>query len=109
MAQDAGDEIFSDGFEVLVTLTVDDYLGWCTVAVGSLAPSASQTLSLTERLGSIVNVDAQPNVGFIWGYWTGTDGDTSAAHDRNESTMVTMTADKTVLACCPFAAEPMCP
>lgn len=32
---------------------------------------------------------------------TGTDGDTTAAHDKNMTTTVTMTSDKTVLACCP--------
>ena len=54
---------------------------------------------------------AAPNSIFVWGYWTGTDGDTAAGHDTRMTTTVTMTSDKTVVACCPDPppAAPTCP
>ena len=107
-AQDAGDEIFNDGLDFMVTLTIDNYLSWCNVEVGNLAPSGGATVTLSERLGSTVFVDANPKAGFLWGYWTGTDGDTTAAHDKSQLTTVTMTTDKSVLACCPLPSGQPC-
>jgi hypothetical protein len=45
---------------------------------------------------------------FIWGYWTGTDGATNG-NDTSMHTTVTMDADKSVQACCPFTASPTTP
>jgi hypothetical protein len=50
---------------------------------------------------TVVNLNAVPNYIFVWGYWTGTDGDKTSAHDMSMSTTVTMTSNKTILACCP--------
>jgi hypothetical protein len=48
-----------------------------------------------------VNLHAAPNGSFVWGYWMNTDGDTSGSHDQNQTTTVTMSADKKVNVCCP--------
>jgi hypothetical protein len=81
-----------------VTLTISDYLAWCTVT----EQSAAYSMTKTFPKGTVVSLDAMPvSSAFVWGYWTGTDGDTSGTHDTNMMTTVTMTTDKTVLACCP--------
>ena len=107
-AQDTGDEIFDGGFDFTATLTISNYLSWCTVEVGNLAPTGGPTFTISERLGATVFVDANPKAGFVWGYWTGTDGDTTDAHDENQLTTVTMTSDKSLLACCPFPSKEPC-
>jgi hypothetical protein len=59
---------------------------------------------MTFPAGTVVNLGAMASASFfVWGYWVGTDGDTSAAHDTSMTTTVTMTASKTVQACCPDA------
>jgi hypothetical protein len=96
-----------DGGEVAVLLTIDDYQNWCTVAVdgdGGYRPQAAFVV------GSVVQLDASPQAGYGWGYWTGTDGDTGSG-DRNMSTTVTMNVAKQVVACCPqpSPAAQICP
>ncbi|HEY1811076.1 MAG TPA: hypothetical protein VGG74_01900 [Kofleriaceae bacterium] len=81
-----------------VTLTINNYLAWCTVTEQSAAFSMTKTFPK----GTVVSLDAMPaSSAFVWGYWTGTDGDTTGTHDTNMMTTVTMSADKMVLACCP--------
>lgn len=105
---DAGPSV--DG-GAMVTLTVQNYLAWCSVSVagGAASPAAIQTI--TVPVGTVVALDASALAGFVWGYWFGTDGDTSAAHDTTMTTMVTVDADMTVQACCPFPppAAATCP
>jgi hypothetical protein len=92
-----------------VTLTLKNYVNWCSVTVNGGTPStADQTLQFAP--GTVVVLHGQEaNASFVWGYWRGTDGDTSASHDTSQGTMVTMTADKTVQACCPTTAAPTTP
>ena len=39
-------------------------------------------------VGSVAQLDASPQPGYVWGYWTGTDGDTGSG-DHNMATTVT--------------------
>jgi hypothetical protein len=81
-----------------VTLSINDYLAWCSVT----EQGATYATSMTFPKGTVVNLGAMPvSTAFVWGYWTGTDGDTTAAHDTKMTTTVTMTGDKSVVACCP--------
>jgi hypothetical protein len=107
-AQDANDEIYGDGFEILFSLTISNFEAWCTISVDA-SPYAAAIPTSSYRIGTVVDLSAQPaTMEFVWGYWTGTDGDTGPSHDHNQNTTVTMTADKSVLACCPFSGSTTC-
>jgi hypothetical protein len=90
-----------------ITLTIENYLSWCTVTENG-GPLVG---AMTFPAGTVVHLGAVPESSlFIWGYWVGTDGDTGSAHDTNMMTTVTMTASKTVQACCPDAPpSPLAP
>ena len=93
-----------------VKLTVQNYLAWCSVSVqgGSASTNATQTVNVPA--GTVVNLTGdKANATFVWGYWFGTAGDTSAAHDTKKATTVTVTKDTVVQACCPFANAPNTP
>lgn len=96
-----------DGGEVAVILTITNYQNWCNVTVdgdGGYRPMAAFVI------GTVVQLDASPQPGYVWGYWTGTAGDTGSG-DPNMATTVTMNADKQVVACCPQSppAAQICP
>jgi hypothetical protein len=96
-----------DGGNVAVILTISDYLNWCNVTVdgdGGYMPMAAFVV------GAVVDLDASPKTGYVWGYWTGTDRDTGSG-DPNMATTVTMTTSKEVVACCPQSppAAQICP
>jgi hypothetical protein len=93
-----------------VTLKLENYLSWCSVSVNQGTASADATQTLTVPEGTVVplSATAASNV-FVWGYWVGTDGDTSASHDTAQAAMVTMDKSKVVQACCPFASSPSTP
>ena len=78
-----------------VTLTINNFDDWCTITEQGAASTATKSFAS----GTVVSLMATPNSGFVWGYWTGTD---VAGNNTSMSAMVTLTADKTVLACCPF-------
>jgi Divergent InlB B-repeat domain len=106
-AVDGGPDAGPDGGNLAVILTVSDYLNWCNVTVdgdGGYMPQAAFVL------GTVVDLDASPKTGYVWGYWTGTDGDTGSG-DPNLATTVTMNVSKEVVACCPQSppAAQICP
>jgi hypothetical protein len=106
-ASDSGDAASDGG---AVTLTVQNYLSWCTVAVNGGGSSTAATQTLNVQPGTVVNVSGDlSSATFVWGYWVGTAGDTTAAHDTSKTTTVTVNANKTIQACCPFAAAPNTP
>ena len=77
--------------------TLTNYQNWCTLTVdgdGGYMPLAALVV------GSVAQLDASPQPGYVWGYWTGTDGDTGSG-DHNMATTVTMNRNKQVVACCP--------
>ena len=97
----------ADAAPAKVTLTISDYLGWCSVSVNGGA-STSAPLPMSFTVGTVVHLSGDtiaPGV-FVWDYWRGTDGDTTSAHDTSMTTTVTMTTDKTVQACCPDVPPP---
>jgi hypothetical protein len=90
----------------MVTLTLQNYLAWCSVTVNGGGPStANQTLHFAP--GTVVNLHAdKASAAFVWGYWYGTAGDTTAAHDKSMDTTVVMSGNKTIQACCPLTGAP---
>jgi hypothetical protein len=105
LATTAGDMAVGADLAGTVTLKLENYLSWCSVSVngGTANTTAVQNLSFTK--GTTVNLMGdKANATFEWGYWVGTVGDTGASHDTTMGTTVVMSADKTVQACCPFAA-----
>jgi hypothetical protein len=84
------------------TLTVQNYLDWCDVTENGTVYPVSVPPVMSFAPGTVVNLNAAAATGFVWGYWTGTDGDTTSTHDKSMATTVTMTSNKTILACCPF-------
>ena len=105
-----GQDGAADG-PVLYTLTVQNYLDWCDVTENGTVYPVSAPPVMSFAPGTVVNVNAVAATGFVWGYWTGTDGDTTSAHDTSMTTAVTMTSNRTILACCPFPppASQTCP
>src|SRR3954468_18427538 len=71
------DPIFRNGFEQF-TLTVNDYLNWCSVTVNGGPPSSSLSTQYTFNEDVVVALTAKPLAGFQWGYWMGTDADNGA-------------------------------
>ena len=93
-----------------VTLKLEDYLSWCSVSVNGAAASENATQTLNVPQGTMVPLSASASSSvFVWGYWVGTDGDTSASHDTSQDATVTMDKSKVVQACCPFASSPNTP
>lgn len=93
-----------------VTLTLENYLAWCSVSVdgGAASTAASRVLQFPKDTVVALSGD-KANATFVFGYWVGTAGDTGPSHDTAMMTTVTMDADKTVQACCPFASSPNTP
>lgn len=101
------DTIFANGFEN-VTLTIDNFLAWCSVSVDGGAATANPPPAQFPS-GTVVSLFGQPvSPTFIWGYWRFTDGD-QGAHDTSQNTTITMASDRTVFVCCPFTNGSGCP
>jgi len=100
-----------DGGATMHTLTLNNTLSWCTVSVNGGTSSTAASRTFMFPAGTVVNLhgDTADSTVFVWGFWTGTDGDTTANHDHNMSTTVTMSSDKTVVACCPDIGQTTCP
>jgi hypothetical protein len=87
------------------TLHITNDLKWCNITVDGTTTTAASPADKSYAAGTVVHLSAVPTSGtFIWGYWTGTDGASATApnHDTNATTTVTMSANKSVTACCPF-------
>ena len=94
-----GDEIFPNGFEAPFTLTINNDVGWCNVTIDGGLPDSSFTITASIFPGIVAQLHADPLMGFIWGFWSGTDdGD----HFTMQDTTVTMTSDRSVEVCCPI-------
>ena len=102
------EKIFANGFESF-TLAIDNFASWCSVSVDGGVASSASSISNSFPEGKVVSLHAGPISDiFVWGYWTGTDAD-FGANDTNQTTEVTMSADRYVFACCPFPAIGTCP
>jgi hypothetical protein len=88
------------------TLKMNNYLSWCLVTEQGTDEGITDPVTLSFPAGMVVNLHAMAeSTSFMWGYWFGTDGDTTAAHDTNMTTTVTMTKDKIIQACCPITGD----
>ena len=90
------------------TLKMENYIQWCLVTEQGTDEGTTDPVTQSFPAGTVVNLHAMPDTGFVWGYWFGTDGDTTSAHDTNMTTTVTMTKDKTIQACCPITVAEGC-
>lgn len=109
---DAADTATGDTAETSAsfTLKIEDYLNWCKVSVNGGADSTAATQTFSFSSGTVVNLKGDTaGTLFVWGYWTGTAGDTTSSHDTAKTTTVTMTGNKVVQACCPLASSPTTP
>jgi hypothetical protein len=105
--QDAGSVTGSDAGPadagaVTYTLTITNQDDWCDFTIDATAytgPTASQSFPA----GTVVNLTAAPQSGFIWGSWSGTSDDSSM------STTVTMNSDESIQVCCPDTGQTTCP
>jgi hypothetical protein len=101
-----GDRVFGGGF-ALYTLTVNNYLAWCSVSENSGPPSSASTITNSFPDYSTVAIRGDPvSATFVWGYWDGTD---SGNNDTNQDSAVTMCSDRSVFACCPLPPSTTCP
>jgi hypothetical protein len=99
MAAVSGDEIFPNSFEAPFTLTINNDVAWCNVTIDGGTPDSSLTITVPIFPGIVAQLHADPLLGFIWGFWSGTDdGDNFTMQD----TTVTMTSDRSVEVCCPI-------
>ena len=103
------DRIFATGYEAY-TLTVDNYLSWCTVGVngGTSSTAASTAFSFPDNQGPIP-LHGAPAPGFIWGHWIGTDFDTGQGDTLQDSRITMYCSDRIVKVCCPFPGGSGCP
>jgi len=100
-----GADLAKSGF----TLTLKNYLMWCSVSInGGTASISDQTMTFAPNTTVNLTGDKASNT-FVWGYWRGTTGDTGAAHDTSMNGTVVMSQDRVVQACCPFATAPNTP
>ena len=101
------DEIFPGGFEQLFTLSISNYIEWCSISVNN-GPAAADDPVVAFEQGRVIALqgDTANSAYFVWGFWTGTD---AGNPDTNMDTTVTMTADRNVTVCCPDIGSTTCP
>jgi hypothetical protein len=102
----------SDASNGMVTLTIKNYLAWCTVTVngGTANTMATQTYQLAPNSSVTAQGDTKNAGSFYWGYWgnVGPDGGLSAGgQDTSKSIAFTITSDLTLEACCPDNGQPL--
>jgi hypothetical protein len=93
------------------SLTIENFDGWCDITANGSPftanniPMASASKSFPQN--SVVELHAGPNGDFVWGYWTGTDHVVDGK-DPNQSTTLTLSADTTIMVCCPISSGTTC-
>ena len=111
VAATLADEIYPSGFENQVTLTMTNYIAWCSVTIDRGDPGAgtiytfsnNYTITRTFDQGRVVPLHGDTaGPAFYWRYWEGTDA-AGLGMDFNQDATVTMSGDKSVLACCPIS------
>src|SRR5262249_33079901 len=95
-----------DAAPILYTLTIQDFDSWCAISENGSPYLASKKFPA----GTVVQLHGEPNLYYVWGYWTGTDA-AGSGKDTSQNAEVTMSSDRHVLACCPFPppASQTCP
>jgi hypothetical protein len=102
----------SDGAGGELTLTINDYIGWCNVIVNGSTPSAmsTQTYMFAPNTSVTVQGDTASVSSFYWGYWgnVGSDGGLAdGGEDLGKTVTFTITQDMTLNACCPDNGQPL--
>ena len=106
-AANGGDGAVDGG---MVTLRIQNYDLQCAISVDNGAVVTTAEEDLQERAGAVVHLTAsRASATYVFGYWVGTSGDRTAAHDTFMATTVNVDGDMTVQACCPFATAPSMP
>jgi hypothetical protein len=107
------DAFVADAFvadaKTMATLTVKNYLNWCDVTVNGTKFTASAPAAKAYPIGTVIPLSADTTNAtlFVFKYWRGTDNDPGTSpYDNHMSAMVTMSADKTIQACCPDKPAP---
>jgi hypothetical protein len=102
-AQDASNTVDAG---IMYTLTINNYLSWCSVKIDTDPARTNATITKMFDAGTVVQLTGdKASNSFKWGFWTNTAGDTTVNRDQQMMTTVTMDSDKTVVACCPFAND----
>ncbi|HEY1555643.1 MAG TPA: hypothetical protein VGF94_12485 [Kofleriaceae bacterium] len=105
---------FMDGPPGTTPLTVKNFDAWCTVTVGSNAPSSSAS-QLVNVLPGTIALSATANTGFVLGLWHHTDGDTGSGDagtlngSASDATITVGATSTCVWVCCPFTNGTGCP
>jgi hypothetical protein len=102
----------SDGGITQVTLTVNDYIGWCKVTVngGTSSTSGVQTYMFAPNTVVTAQGDTASVSSFYWGYWGNVAADGGLAdggEDLSKTVTFTITSDVTLNACCPDNGQPL--
>ncbi len=101
------DEIFPGGFEQLFTLSISNYIDWCSISVNNGPAAADDPVVSFEKGRTIaLHGDTSNASYFVWGFWTGTD---AGGDDTNMDATVTMSSDRDVTVCCPDVGSSTCP
>ncbi|HEY2395981.1 MAG TPA: hypothetical protein VGH81_08415 [Rudaea sp.] len=105
------DQIFPGGFEQLFTLSITNYLDWCSISVNYGPAAADDPIDSFEQGRAIALHGDTSNASFFdWGFWTGTDAaDLDTNKDTNMDATVTMSSDRNITVCCPDVGLPSCP
>ena len=92
----------SDGGSGNFTLTINDYLNWCSVRVngGDASTADPQTFQFPPDASVSLQGDTANSGAFYWGYWQSANiGD--GGKDTSKDASVVMNGNVNVLACCP--------
>jgi len=94
------------------TLTIKNYLAWCSVTVNGGTPNTTATQTYHLPLNSTVTAhgDTKNSSAFYWGYWgnVGSDGGLDpGGEDTSMDISFVITGDLTLDACCPDNGQPL--
>ena len=104
---DASQSDASDGAAAF-TLTVRDYLNWCSVKVngGTASTADPQTYSFGPDASVALHGESAADASFYWGYWQGP-GIADGGQDPAQDVTMQITGNVTVHACCPDNGSPL--
>ena len=97
------------GSPTTFTLTIRDYLSWCSLKVNGGGASIADPQSfpgLAYDASVALNGVSASDASFYWGYWQGP-GIGDGGQDLNQSVTLQITGDVTVHACCPDNGFPL--
>ncbi|HEY1960196.1 MAG TPA: hypothetical protein VGH28_31520 [Polyangiaceae bacterium] len=95
-----------------LTLTIQDYLGWCNVTVNDAGPNigTAQTYAFDPDASVALHGDTANASLFYWGYWGNVnDGGmlSDGGQDINKDVNFNITGNVTLHACCPDNGLPL--